>query len=155
MIEDPLSGGASVSGLQETLLAAADVDAEGKACVHHTTGVNPILARKRPRRSLTVMDVSMGPSSLPQGSAGGSSDLISAEQDTPPEVRLGSFVSQQTVLCWRENPGEKPVFQTVTTRAGNNRILEMLKQIEAVNAPDCKTQPVSASNWWRAMEPTQ
>ncbi len=45
-----------------------------------TTGVIPEPRKKETMAQLDQMDVSMGPSSLPQGSAGGSSDLMSSAE---------------------------------------------------------------------------
>ena len=79
MIEDPLSeellSGQWVAGD----IVAVDVDAEGKKLVFtKTSGVIPEPRKKETMVQLDQMDVSMGPSSLPQGSAGDSSDLMSS-----------------------------------------------------------------------------
>lgn len=81
MIEDPLSeellSGQWVAGD----IVAVDVDAEGKKLVFtKTTGVIPEPRKKETMAQLDQMDVSMGPSSLPQGSASGSSDLMSSAE---------------------------------------------------------------------------
>ena len=81
MIEDPLSEELLSGQWTAGDIVAVDVDAEGKKLVFtKTTGVIPEPRKKETMAQLDQMDVSMGPSSLPQGSAGGSSDLMSSAE---------------------------------------------------------------------------
>ena len=81
MIEDPLSEELLSGQWAAGDIVAVDVDAEGKKLVFtKTTGVIPEPRKKETMAQLDQMDVSMGPSSLPQGSAGGSSDLMSSAE---------------------------------------------------------------------------
>ena len=81
MIEDPLSEELLSGKWAAGDIVAVDVDAEGKKLVFtKTTGVIPEPRKKETMAQLDQMDVSMGPSSLPQGSAGGSSDLMSSAE---------------------------------------------------------------------------
>ena len=81
MIEDPLSEELLSGQWTAGDIVAVDVDAEGKKLVFtKTTGVIPEPRKKETMAQLDQMDVSMGPSSLPRGSAGGSSDLMSSAE---------------------------------------------------------------------------
>ena len=81
MIEDPLSEELLSGQWTAGDIVAVDVGAEGKKLVFtKTTGVIPEPRKKETMAQLDQMDVSMGPSSLPQGSAGGSSDLMSSAE---------------------------------------------------------------------------
>ena len=81
MIEDPLSEELLSGQWAAGDIVAVDVDTEGKKLVFtKTTGVIPEPRKKETMAQLDQMDVSMGPSSLPQGSAGGSSDLMSSAE---------------------------------------------------------------------------
>ena len=81
MIEDPLSEELLSGKWTAGDIVAVDVDTEGKKLVFtKTTGVIPEPRKKETMAQLDQMDVSMGPSSLPQGSAGGSSDLMSSAE---------------------------------------------------------------------------
>ena len=81
MIEDPLSEELLSGQWTAGDIVAVDVDAEGKKLVFtKTTGVIPEPRKKETMAQLDQMDVSMGPSSLPQGSPGGSSDLMSSAE---------------------------------------------------------------------------
>ena len=81
MIEDPLSEELLSGQWTAGDIVAVDVDAEGKKLVFtKTTGVIPEPRKKETMAQLDQMDVSMGPSSLPQGSAGDSSDLMSSAE---------------------------------------------------------------------------
>ena len=81
MIEDPLSEELLSGQWTAGDIVAVDVDAEGKKLVFtKTTGVIPEPRKKETMAQLDQMDVSMGPSSLPQGSVGGSSDLMSSAE---------------------------------------------------------------------------
>jgi len=81
MIEDPLSEELLSGQWTAGDIVAVDVDAEGKKLVFtKTTGVIPEPRKKETMAQLDQMDVSMGPSSLPQGGAGGSSDLMSSAE---------------------------------------------------------------------------
>ena len=81
MIEDPLSEELLSGQWTAGDIVAVDVDAEGKKLVFtKITGVIPEPRKKETMAQLDQMDVSMGPSSLPQGSAGGSSDLMSSAE---------------------------------------------------------------------------
>ena len=81
MIEDPLSEELLSGQWTAGDIVAVDVDAEGKKLVFtKTTGIIPEPRKKETMAQLDQMDVSMGPSSLPQGSAGGSSDLMSSAE---------------------------------------------------------------------------
>ena len=81
MIEDPLSEELLSGQWAAGDIVAVDVDAEGKKLVFtKTTGVIPEPRKKETMAQLDQMDVSMGPSSLSQGSAGGSSDLMSSAE---------------------------------------------------------------------------
>lgn len=81
MIEDPLSEELLSGQWTAGDIVAVDVDTEGKKLVFtKTTGVIPEPRKKETMAQLDQMDVSMGPSSLPQGSAGGSSDLMSSAE---------------------------------------------------------------------------
>ena len=81
MIEDPLSEELLSGQWTAGDIVAVDVDAEGKKLVFtKTTGVIPEPRKKETMAQLDQMDVNMGPSSLPQGSAGGSSDLMSSAE---------------------------------------------------------------------------
>ena len=81
MIEDPLSEELLSGQWTAGDIVAVDVDGEGKKLVFtKTTGVIPEPRKKETMAQLDQMDVSMGPSSLPQGSAGGSSDLMSSAE---------------------------------------------------------------------------
>lgn len=81
MIEDPLSEELLSGQWTAGDIVAVDVDAEGKKLVFtKTRGVIPEPRKKETMAQLDQMDVSMGPSSLPQGSAGGSSDLMSSAE---------------------------------------------------------------------------
>ncbi len=81
MIEDPLSEELLSGQWSAGDIVAVDVDAEGKKLVFtKTTGVIPEPRKKETMAQLDQMDVSMEPSSLPQGSAGGSSDLMSSAE---------------------------------------------------------------------------
>ena len=81
MIEDPLSEELLSGQWTAGDIVAVDVDAEGKKLVFtKTTGVIPEPRKKETMAQLDQMDVSMGPSSLLQGSSGGSSDLMSSAE---------------------------------------------------------------------------
>ncbi len=61
-------------------IVAVDVDAEGKSRSPRPRALSLSLARKETMAQLLTRGCQHGPSSLPQGSAGGSSDLMSSAE---------------------------------------------------------------------------